>query len=319
MSQNTIQSNVNKNTKVIKQIARRLGFDFCGISKATFLEEEAPKLEQWLNQKMHGTMHYMDNHFDKRLDPRKLVDGAKSVVSLIYNYFPNEDISQTSGFKIAKYAYGKDYHFVIKDKLRTFLSDIRETIGEVNGRAFVDSAPVMERVWAKRSGIGWIGKNSLLLNRNMGSFFFLAELVLDIDLISDGPIKDFCGSCSKCMDACPTDAIPEPYIVDASKCISYFTIELKEAIPEDFKGSFENWVFGCDICQDVCPWNRFSRPHHEDAFVPHEALKRLDKKEWTEMTREVFNEIFRKSAVKRTKYEGFKRNISFVSKNERAK
>ena len=302
-------------SQFIKSIASQLGFSFCGIAKAEFLKEEAPRLEEWLKRGYQGSMSYLENHFDKRLDPTLLVPGSKSVISLVYNYYPEKDLAQknTGDLKIAKYAYGEDYHFVIKDKLKTFLNKIREEIGEVNGRAFVDSAPVHERAWAKKSGLGWIGKNSLLLNRSMGSFFFLAELIVDLELEYDGPIKDYCGTCTACMDACPTDAIPQPYVVDGSKCISYFTIELKEEIPAEVKGKFENWIFGCDICQDVCPWNRFSRPHQEARFQPHSDLEKMKPQDWKEITNDVFNELFKKSAVKRTKLEGLKRNISFVS------
>lgn len=304
-----------RHTQSIKSIASALGFSFCGISKAEFLKDEAPQLEEWLKRGYHGNMRYMENHFDKRLDPTLLVPGAKSVISLIYNYYPEKDIAKenSSALKIAKYAYGEDYHFVIKDKLKEFLQLINDQIGEVNGRAFVDSGPVMERAWAKKSGIGWIGKNSLLLNRSMGSFFFLAELILDLDLEHDGPAKDYCGTCTACMDACPTDAIPQPYVIDGSKCISYFTIELKEEIPNDVKGKFDNWVFGCDICQDVCPWNSFSKPHQETRFNPHEDLQKMNEREWKEITTEVFQKLFKNSAVKRTKLEGLKRNIRFVS------
>lgn len=303
-----------KITAQIKNIASGLGFSFCGISKAEFLEEEAPKLEAWLKRGYQGKMQYLENHFDKRLDPTKLVPGAKSVISLVYNYYPKKDIAQTNNLKIAKYAYGEDYHFVVKDKLKEFLQRIQDEIGEVNGRVFVDSAPVMERAWAKKSGLGWIGKNSLLLNRSMGSFFFLAEIILDLELEYDGPIKDYCGTCTACMDACPTDAIPQPYVVDGSKCISYFTIELKEEIPNEVKGKFENWIFGCDICQDVCPWNRFSQPHNEPRFQPHPDLEHLSQNDWKEITEEVFRKVFKKSAVKRTGFTGLKRNIEFVAK-----
>ncbi|MBL3654741.1 tRNA epoxyqueuosine(34) reductase QueG [Fulvivirga sp. 2943] len=288
---------------------------FCGIAKAEFLEEEAPKLEKWLKQNMHGKMSYMENHFDKRLDPTKLVPGAKSVVSLAYNYYPENDLAQEEGFKVAKYAYGKDYHFVIKEKLKLFLEMIREEIGDVDGRVFVDSAPVMERAWAKKSGIGWIGKNSLILRKQAGSFFFLAELIIDLDLEYDGPVKDYCGTCSACMDNCPTDAITEPTVIDANRCISYLTIELKDEIPNELQSKMDDWIFGCDVCQDVCPWNRFSKAHQESQFKPHPQLGDLDKKEWKELTKEVFNEIFRKSAVKRTKYEGLMRNIQ-AAENE---
>jgi epoxyqueuosine reductase len=298
--------------RLIKQLARELGFSYCGLSKAEFLEEEAPRLEEWLRRGYHGKMKYMENHFDKRLDPRLLVPGAKSVVSLIYNYYPQKDLAQNDNFKIAKYAYGEDYHFVIKEKLHELLFRLQEKAGQINGRVFVDSAPVMERTWARRAGIGWVGKNSLLLNRSMGSFFFLAELIIDLELEYDGPIKDYCGTCTACMDACPTNAIPQPYVVDGSKCISYFTIELKEEIPEDVKGKFENWIFGCDICQDVCPWNRFAQPHREPRFTPHPELEHLQRQDWIELTEEVFKKIFRKSAVKRTGFKGLKRNIKFV-------
>lgn len=293
----------------MKQIASQLGFSYCGISEASFLEEEAPKLEEWLNRKYQGKMSYLENHFDKRLDPRKLVPGAKSVISLIYNYFPEKDLA-SDGYKIAKYAYGKDYHFVIKDKLKTFFEELKNQIGEIDGRVFVDSAPVHERAWAAKSGIGWIGKNSLLLNKEMGSFFFLAELILDLDLVPDGPVKDHCGTCTACMDACPTEAIPEPYAVDGSRCISYLTIELKDEIPSEFRDKMEGWIFGCDICQDVCPWNRFSKPHQEPAFKPG-GWENFTRDEWSELTEEVFRKVFKKSAVKRTKFSGLKRNIYF--------
>jgi len=300
-------------THIIKSIATELGFSYCGISKAEFLKEEAPQLEQWLKRGYHGTMGYMENHFDKRLDPTLLVPGAKSVISLIYNYYPEKDLLTDNQFKVGKYAYGEDYHLVIKDKLKDFLQRIRDQIGDVHGRAFVDSGPVMERSWAKKSGIGWIGKNSLLLNKSMGSFFFLAELIVDLELAYDGPVKDYCGTCTACMDACPTDAILQPYVVDGSKCISYFTIELKEEIPSPVKGKFENWIFGCDICQDVCPWNSFSRPHQEPRFNPHPNLQNMKQQDWKEMTEDVFQRLFKKSAVKRTKLEGLRRNIRFVA------
>jgi epoxyqueuosine reductase len=302
----------NNYTNFIKSQAAALGFSFCGISKAEFLTEEAKRLEEWLKRGYQGKMSYLENNVDKRLDPRLLVDGAKSVVSLIYNYYPKEDINQPGDLKIARYAYGEDYHFVIKDKLKILLNRLQESIGEIHGRAFVDSAPVMERQWAAKSGLGWLGKNSLLLNKQMGSYFFLAELIIDLELAYDGPIKDYCGTCTACMDACPTDAIATPYVVDGSKCISYFTIELKEEIPVDVKGKFENWIFGCDICQEVCPWNRFSKSHDEPRFEPHESLKEMKKDDWVEITDEVFQKLFKKSAVKRTKLEGLKRNIRFV-------
>ncbi len=305
-------SSKEDHSQFIKKMATDLGFDLCGIARAEYLVEEAPRLEKWLNQGMHGEMGYMDNHLEKRLDPRKLVEGAKSVISLVYNYSPEKDLATDTSYKIAKYAYGEDYHFVIKSKLKTFLQVLREEIGEINGRGFVDSAPVHERAWAQKSGLGWIGKNSLLLNKRQGSFFFLAELIIDLELAYDSPVPDYCGTCTKCMDACPTDAIPDPYVVDASKCISYFTIELKNEIPLEVKGQFEDWIFGCDICQDVCPWNRFSQPQKESAFMPHPELEVMTKNDWEEITEEVFRKVFRKSAVKRTKFEGLKRNIGFV-------
>lgn len=301
---------IDKHTALVKSIAKDLQFDFCGISKAAFLEDEAPKLETWLNRGYQGHMGYLENHFEKRLDPTKLVPGAKSVVSLIYNYYPDK-IHESNGPKIAKYAYGQDYHHVIKQKLHDFLSRLQEQIGAISGRAFVDSAPVHERAWAAKAGLGWVGKNTLLLNREMGSFFFLAELIIDLELVPDGPMKDYCGTCSRCMDACPTDAIPEPYVVDGSKCISYLTIELKDSIPEAFSGKMEGWVFGCDICQDVCPWNRFSKPNAEPAFQP-QGWEEFNQQDWTELTEETFRKVFKKSAVKRTKFSGLQRNLQFI-------
>lgn len=302
-------------TKLIKEEANRLGFFYCGISKAGFLEEEAPRLEKWLNRQMHGKMQYMENHFDKRLDPTLLVEGAKSVISLALNYYPSDKQKDPSAPKISKYAYGEDYHYVIKDKLKNLLSFIHANIGEVNGRAFVDSAPVLDKAWAKKSGAGWIGKNSNLITRQRGSFFFLAELIVDLELEYDGPVKDYCGTCTRCIDACPTNAIVEPYIVDGSKCISYFTIELKENIPSGMKGMFDDWIFGCDVCQDVCPWNRFSTPTTESAFFPSDALMNMSRADWEEMTEEVFKKVFKNSAVKRTKYSGLKRNIEFIKQH----
>jgi len=302
---------LQRNTEFIKTEAQRLGFLSCGISRADFLEEEAVRLERWLKENRQGEMQYMENHFDKRLDPRKLVPGARSVVSLLYNYYPSEGQIEDT-YKISKYAYGQDYHFVIKAKLKEFMHNIQEEIGEVHGRAFVDSAPVLEKAWAARSGLGWIGKHSNLLTQQLGSFYFLAELILDLELEADSPVTDHCGDCTACIDACPTEAIIEPYVVDGSKCISYFTIELKNEIPTSYKGSFEDWVFGCDVCQDVCPWNRFSKPHQEPLFNPHPQLLSMTKKDWTEISEEVFSRIFKKSAVKRTKYSGLKRNIEFL-------
>jgi len=277
------------------------------------MEPEARRLEKWLNQGYQGKMSYLENHFDKRVDPTKLVPGAKSVVSLAYNYFPSETQSAADAPKLARYAYGQDYHFVIKQKLRDLVATLEEQIGAIEGRVFVDSAPVLERDWAKRSGIGWVGKNTLLINPKKGSYFFLAELIIDVEFIYGNPIKDYCGTCTRCIDACPTDAIsPEGYILDGSKCISYLTIELREAIPDAFKDQMENWMFGCDICQEVCPWNRFSTPHQEEAFLPHPDLLDLGKHDWEELTEDVFRKVFRKSAVKRAKFAGLKRNIAFL-------
>jgi epoxyqueuosine reductase len=310
-------SQLAKNTALIKQKAQELGFFYCGISKAEFLEEEAPRLEAWLKQQRHGKMSYMENHFDKRLDPRLLVDGAKSVISLLLNYYTKEKQSDPTAPKISKYAYGEDYHDVIKGKLRQLMQFIETEIGEVSGRVFVDSAPVMDKAWAKKSGLGWIGKNSNLIHPKSGSFFFIAELIIDLELEADGPIKDYCGTCTRCIDACPTDAIIEPYVVDGSKCISYLTIELKDAIlPSEFQGKMDSWAFGCDICQDVCPWNRFSLMHNEPRFSPSQNLLQLSKSDWHDLSEEVFNELFRLSAVKRTKYNGLKRNIDFLSDKE---
>jgi len=283
----------------------------CGISKAGFLEEEAPRLEKWLNDNRHGKMQYMENHFDKRLDPTLLVDDAKSVISLLLNYYPQETQTDTT-FKISKYAYGQDYHFVIKEKLKELLYSIQQEIGEVGGRAFVDSAPVLDKAWASKSGLGWIGKNSNLLSKQVGSFFFIAELIIDLDLDYDHAVTNHCGSCTACIDACPTQAIIAPYVVDGSKCISYFTIELKENLPNEMKGKFDEWAFGCDTCQDVCPWNRFSKAHSEPLFNPHPDLLSLTKKDWEEITEDTFRAVFKNSAVKRTKFEGLKRNIDFL-------
>lgn len=297
---------------LIKDEAKRLGFLSCGISKAQFLEEEAPRLEKWLNNNMQGEMHYMENHFDKRLDPTKLIEGSKSVISLLLNYYPSQE--QTfSSYKLSKYAYGTDYHFVIKDKLEELLYFIKEKIGNVNGRAFVDSAPVLDKAWAAKSGLGWMGKHTNLLTQQVGSFYFIAELIVDLDLDYDSPTTDHCGSCTACIDACPTQAIVEPYVVDGSKCISYFTIELKGNIPTEFKGKFDNWMFGCDVCQDVCPWNRFSKPHNEPLFNPYLELLSMTKKDWDEITEETFNKVFKNSAVKRTKFSGLMRNIRFLN------
>ena len=309
---------MNKNSaeairaKIVKEEALRLGFDFCGISRADYLEEEAPRLEAWLLQDRHGKMAYMANHFDKRLDPRKLVDGARSVISLLYNYFPADQPQNTDALKISKYAYGIDYHFVVKEKLKELLFVLQEKIGDIHGRAFVDSAPVLEKAWAKKSGLGWIGKNANLITKQQGSFLFVAELIVDLDLSPDGPIEDYCGTCTRCIDACPTEAIIQPQVVDGSKCISYFTIELKGEIPLSEKGKFDDWIFGCDVCQDVCPWNRFSKHHQEKSFLPKEELMQMNRRDWEEISQEIFNKVFDSSAVKRTGYEGLKRNIDFI-------
>lgn len=295
-----------------------MGFSFCGIARASFLEEEAPLLERWLKQGMHGQMQYMENYFDLRLDPTKLQPGAKSVISLLLNYYPEEKQDTESHYAISKYAYGRDYHKVIQKKLKEFLNFIRENIGEVDGRAFVDSAPVMDKAWAKRSGLGWIGKHSNLINKQQGSFFFIAELIIDLELEYDQPLaKDYCGSCTRCIDECPTDAIIAPQVVDGSRCISYLTIELKEKIPTDLQPQMGNWVFGCDICQDVCPWNRFSKPHSSDNFKPLPGLLDMQQGDWEEITEEIFDKVFNGSAVKRTKFEGLKRNILAASGNKK--
>ncbi len=283
----------------------------CGISKAGFLEQEAPRLENWLNKNHHGQMSYMENNFDKRLNPKLLVDGAKSVVSLLLNYYPSE-FQNPESYKISKYAYGQDYHSVIKEKLKELLFSIQENIGAVDGRAFVDSAPILDKAWAAKSGLGWIGKNSNLLTQQVGSYYFIAELVIDLELEYDNATTDHCGTCTACIDSCPTEAIVAPYIVDGSKCISYFTIELKDNIPAEMKGKFDDWAFGCDICQDVCPWNKFSKPHSEPLFNPNSEFLSMTKKDWEEITEETFKTVFKNSAIRRTKFEGIKRNIDFI-------
>ncbi len=301
-----------RHTQLIKTKASAFGFQSCGISKADFLEEEASHLENWLKNNHHGEMKYMENYFDKRLDPRLLVEGSKSVISLSYNYYPEEKL-QTENFKLAKYAYGEDYHEVIKEKLRRLVVELQDEIGEFSFRVFVDSAPVLEKAWAKKSGIGWVGKNSNLITKKYGSFYFLAEIICDLDLVEDSPVTDHCGSCTKCIDACPTQAIISDKIIDGSKCISYATIELKDQIPDFFKDKMDDWMFGCDVCQDVCPWNRFSAPTLEEKFQPNSQLKNFTKQEWKDITQEVFSSVFRKSAVKRTKFAGLKRNLDFLS------
>ena len=303
--------------KLIKAEAKRLGFLSCGISRAGFLEEEAPRLERWLKAGMHGEMGWMENHFDKRLDPTLLVPGAKSVVSLLLNYYPEEQQPEST-YRVSKYADGEDYHRVIKDRLRELLHVIRTEIGEVEGRAFVDSAPVLDKAWAARSGLGWMGKHSNLLTKEVGSYYFIAELILDLELPPDAPVTDHCGTCTACIDACPTQAITEPYVVDGSKCISYYTIELKSEIPASASGQWADWIFGCDICQDVCPWNRFATPHSEPRFNAHPELLEMTRADWEELTEEVFRQVFPKSAVKRTKFSGLKRNIAFLSDGDTA-
>ena len=298
-------------SQLIKKSAKNLGFLSCGISKAEFLEEEAPRFEKWLNEQKHGQMAYMENHYDKRLDPRLLVPGAKSVVSLLLNYYTDEH--QVEGApKISKYAYGADYHFVIKEKLKQLFQILQEEIGEINGRVFVDSAPVMDKAWAGRSGLGWMGKNTNLINKKVGSFFFIAEMILDLKLDYDTPVTDHCGTCTACIDSCPTEALT-PYNIDASRCISYLTIELKDQIPSEFQNKMDDWSFGCDICQDVCPWNRFSKPHNEPLFEPRSELLEFTKKDWEELTETTFDIIFKNSAVKRTRYKGLKRNLAFLN------
>ena len=306
-------SQKTKYTNLIKSEAKRLGFLSCGISKAQFLEEEAPRLEDWLNKNRHGDMTYMENHFDKRLDPTLLVPDSKSVISLLLNYYPEEKQKKDS-YKISKYAYGSDYHFVIKDKLKQLYHYILNEIGDIHGRVFVDSAPVLDKAWAAKSGLGWIGKNSNLITKEIGSFYFIAELIIDLELDYDAATTDHCGSCTACIDACPTQAIVDPYIVDGSKCISYFTIELKNEIPSSMKGKFDDWMFGCDICQDVCPWNRFSKSHKEPLFNLNPEKLSMSKKDWQEITAQVFQDVFKNSAIKRTKFSGLKRNIDFLSK-----
>jgi epoxyqueuosine reductase len=304
-------NNKEKYTQIIKAESKRLGFLSCGISKAGFLEEEAPRLENWLNKNLQGQMSYMENHFDKRLNPTLLVNDAKSVISLLLNYYPS-DFQNPDSYKISKYAFGQDYHFVIKEKLKELLHFIQVEIGDVSGRAFVDSAPVLDKAWAAKSGLGWIGKNTNLITQKVGSFYLIAELIIDLELDYDTAVTDHCGSCTACLDACPTAAIVAPYVVDGSKCISYFTIELKDNLPQEMKGKFDDWMFGCDVCQDVCPWNRFSTPHNEPLFQTNPDILNFSKSDWEEITLETFQKVFKNSAVKRTKYEGLLRNINFL-------
>jgi len=307
-----MDSNFQKNTKLIKAKAKDLGFISCGISKADFLEEEAPRLEKWLNQNHNGKMTYMEKNFDKRLDPRLLVPDSKSVISLLFNYYTNQKQYDSKAPKISTYAFGEDYHFVIKRKLKELMSYIKSQIGDVGGRVFVDSAPIMEKAWASKSGLGWIGKNTNLISKKTGSFFFIAEVIVDLELEYDTPTTDHCGSCTKCIDACPTEALIAPYQIDGSKCISYLTIELKDQIPNEFKDKMDNWAFGCDVCQTVCPWNRFANEHEEESFTPKEEFLKMTKNEWSEITEEVFDKVLKNSAIKRTKFDGLKRNIKFL-------
>ena len=304
----------SERSKWLKAKALELGFVSVGISKAEELSEEAPRLERWLKEGMHGEMKYMEGHFEKRLDPRKLVPGTKSVVSLLFNYHNPEANTRDDEFKISQYAIGTDYHFVLKRKLKELLKLMKEEWGDIDGRVFVDSAPVLERVWASKSGLGWIGKNSLLLSKKMGSYFFTAEMMLDLEFAYDTPVADHCGSCTSCIDSCPTGAIIQPYVVDGSKCISYFTIEIKGQIPEPMAGKFDDWIFGCDVCQEVCPWNRHSTKTSEPEFAPSVGLLEMTKSDWVELTEEVFRDYFKSSPVMRTGFEGLKRNIKFVQK-----
>lgn len=308
-------SSPREHSAIIKTAALECGFSFCGISRAEFLEEQAPRLESWLRNGYQGEMKYLENHFDMRLDPVKLVPGAKSVVSLMFNYYPSE-LQKEPAPKIAKYAYGEDYHKVVKDKCKNLMDLLTQRIGHIGGRAFVDSAPVMERAWAEKSGLGWIGRHGLLINKQQGSFFFLAELIIDLETEPDGPVKDFCGTCTKCVDACPTEAILPDKTLNASKCISYLTIELRNEIPAEFESKMENWMFGCDICQDVCPWNRFSKPTQEERFAPVGEILSYSDREWQDISEEVFSGIFGKSAIKRTKFSGLKRNIDFLKRKK---
>ncbi len=306
-------SSVSSHTALVKSEARKLGFEYCGIARAEFLDEDARRLERWLNRGMHGSMQYMENYFDLRTDPTKLVPGARSVITLLLNYFP-EERQHPEAPKVSKYAYGRDYHKIIRKKLKHFLQVLRENTGEIQGRGFVDSAPVLERSWAQKSGLGWVGKNGNLITRHAGSYFFIATLITDLELVYDDPLaKDYCGSCRRCIDACPTGAIGEDKTINGSQCISYYTIELKELlIPEDKKGQFQNWMFGCDVCQDVCPWNRFAKPTQEEAFRPYREILNFTTSDWEALTEESFNEIFKGSPVRRSKYQGIRRNLKFL-------
>jgi len=305
--------NVSQRTNLVKEVVLNHGFLNCGISQSGFLETEAPRLDSWLQNGYHGSMQWMENHYDKRLDTRKLVEGSKSVITMTYNYFPAETKPEGKP-KIAKYAYGEDYHFVLKDKMRSVIETLQQQIGTFEARVFVDSAPVLERAWAAKSGLGWIGKHSLLLSKKQGSFFFIAQIICDLELLDDAPVTDHCGSCTACIDACPTDAIVANQVVDSNKCISYLTIELRDQIPVGFKDQMEDWVFGCDICQDVCPWNRFSKPNTEERFTPKQEILHNNWEDWEEITEDVFKNVFKKSAIKRTKFSGFLRNLHFAKR-----
>ncbi|MEI6946549.1 tRNA epoxyqueuosine(34) reductase QueG [Paraflavisolibacter sp. H34] len=310
-------STATQHTRLVKDLSRRLGFDYCGIARAQRLDDDARRLEAWLNQGRHGNMHYMANHFDLRVDPSQLVPGARSVITLLKNYYPGEG-GPEGDFKISRYAWGQDYHNVIRSQLKQLLAELEETTGPINGRGFVDSAPVLERSWAQRSGLGWIGRNGNLITKGSGSFFFIATLITDLELEYDDPFaKDFCGSCRRCIDACPTGAILPGKVVDGSRCISYFTIELKdEVIPSEMKGQFQNWMFGCDVCQEVCPWNRFSQPHHEPGFTPLPEILNFTTRDWEALSEEAFKKIFKHSPLSRSKLKGIQRNIRFLKNEE---
>jgi epoxyqueuosine reductase len=298
----------------IKNKAGELGFYACGISKADYLEEEAIRLKKWLENGYHSGMSYMANHFEKRTDPRKLLENARSVISVLFNYAPKKPLPESDNYKISSYAYGKDYHFVLKRKLKQLITLIQNVAGEINARAFVDSASVLDRAWAIRSGLGWIGKNTCLITREQGSYFFIGEIITDLELEYDEQnLANHCGGCTRCIDACPTGAL-KPYELDANKCISNLTIEFKgDQIPVEFKGKFDDWIFGCDICQQVCPWNRLSEPHNELEFEPSEELLKIKKPDWENLSEEKFTEVFKSSPLKRAKFKGIKRNIRFVN------
>tara|TARA_B100000963_G_scaffold61745_1_gene49688 strand:- start:13020 stop:13952 length:933 start_codon:yes stop_codon:yes gene_type:complete len=302
----------NSRTKIIKTEAEKLGFISCGISKAEFLEDHATNLEKWLKKKYNGKMSYMERNFDKRLDPTKLVHGSKSVISLSFNYYTKKKQIDPNSFKVSKYAFGNDYHFVVKNKLNKLLSSLKDKIGDFNARVFVDSAPVMERAWAQKSGLGWVGKNTLMISKKKGSYFFLAEIICDLELDYDKPVMDHCGTCSACIDACPTNAIIKPYVLDSNKCISYLTIELKDSIPSQFENKMQDWIFGCDVCQDVCPWNKFSEENNHTLLQPSDKFLHMKKSDWIELTEETFKKVFKNSPIKRAKFNGLKKNISFI-------